>query len=714
MYQAAGRIAPAEKPADQLSHFRLLEEIGSGGMATVYRGEDLDSGREVAIKILHPHLSKNPESQKRFEREAQAVAALRHRNIIEVFAYEKSPTCFIVSEYIHGQNLGEFLKDRLPVFPEAACLVLYEIAEGLRQAHAAGVLHRDIKPENIIISKDGRLKLVDFGIAHVQGLETMTMTGALVGSPSYMAPEMLDGKRATFRTDIFSLGILFYYMLTGQLPFRGETTVQVLKRISEGVYDPVRKANPRVGSEIGSLVDRMLKLDPNDRIPTMSAVQSALGPILAASGISVGQGVEEEVRRYFVDPENYSRRISQRVISRLIEQGRRAGKSSDTQVLFNVCERVLAIDQGNVEALALLEDATRTGPSWSRIAIYGAIALLITLGGLWLARDRWMQGPELAAVPVIPVEAPKVAINQPLPPPVEKAPADAAVESPAPTDAVEAEAGTFDPDLGVVTMQPSDLPLVSNTASAQPARPGRVEPAAVETVSKVPVPKSVTQNGNQAAQNEESKPVFTPSVEKRREAKTVAKPSEAKPKVQTVPKPPVEPASEPVAAVLPGEAPIAPDPPVLRRPTGTVKVRALLEGKPIWANLFINGKDQGRFMNSRTFELEEGEQAISLVNPCCDPVKDLLNIVADREVEREYPLTLKPAIVQIEVDRPAVVVIDGEDMGVVQMKGQFKLPHGRHMIQVGAKGYTTQEIVSNFAAGQVTPLAFTLVPESAP
>src|ERR1700747_556450 len=182
--------------------YRLLEEVGQGGMAIVDRGADNTLKREVAIKILHHHRATEPESKARLEREAQAVAKLRHENILEIFDYSgiDSQSAYIVTEFIDGPTLKQWLSDHAITFPEVAALIAAEVGGALVHAHGLGIIHRDVKPENVMIRKDGLLKLMDFGIAQVVDLQRMTVTGQLLGSPAYMAPELIEGKPLDFRT----------------------------------------------------------------------------------------------------------------------------------------------------------------------------------------------------------------------------------------------------------------------------------------------------------------------------------------------------------------------------------------------------------------------------------------------------------------------------------------------------------------------------------
>src|SRR5690606_33624857 len=173
-----------------------LEKVGAGGMAVVYRGLDRTLKREVAVKVLHTHLADHPEARRRFEREAQEVAKLRHENILEIFDYSgpESDESYIVTEFIRGQTLKEYVTERQPGYPEIGAMIAAQVCRALAHAHGLGVLHRDVKPENIMIRDDGCIKLMDFGIAQMLDTQRLTVTGQLLGSPAYMSPEHVQGK----------------------------------------------------------------------------------------------------------------------------------------------------------------------------------------------------------------------------------------------------------------------------------------------------------------------------------------------------------------------------------------------------------------------------------------------------------------------------------------------------------------------------------------
>jgi serine/threonine protein kinase len=225
-----------------LGRYELLEQVGSGGMSVVYRGRDTALDREVAVKLLHPHLASAPESRARFSREARAVARLSHPGIVEIYDYagDAAVESYLVTEFVRGRTLRAWATEIGFGYPEVGMLVGRALADALVHAHSAGVIHRDIKPENVLIHEDEppAVKLADFGIARILASdERMTMTGALVGSPHHMAPEIVEGKDADARSDLFSLGTILYWLATGKLPFAAPNPTAILRRVLDADFE---------------------------------------------------------------------------------------------------------------------------------------------------------------------------------------------------------------------------------------------------------------------------------------------------------------------------------------------------------------------------------------------------------------------------------------------------------------------------------------------
>src|SRR5665213_511222 len=400
--------------------YTLIEEVGQGGMAIVYRAQDETLKRQVAIKVLHQHLAGEPESRARLEREAQAVAKLRHDNILEIFDYSglDSHTAYIVTEFIDGQTLKQFLNTRALGFPEVAALITSEICRALGHAHAAGVIHRDVKPENVMIRKDGLIKLMDFGIAQILDFQRMTVTGQLLGSPAYMAPEVIEGKPLDFRTDVFSVGILLYLLATGALPFAGKNPHEVLRRISEGRFADPRSVKAGIDQGLARTISRALARSPDDRYPDVAPLGDDLVVYLAEAGLT---DVRAELRAYVADPIAYEAALPARLGSALIDSAAArcaAGRRVKALELWN---RVLAFDPHNTVvnvALRRLEGRRRLKTA---VAVVGAAALFAGVGSALIHRMHGRPAVPPAAPPSLrPVVVARSA--SPVPPPAVAAP----------------------------------------------------------------------------------------------------------------------------------------------------------------------------------------------------------------------------------------------------------------------------------------------------
>ncbi len=247
--------------------YTILEEIASGSTATVYLAQDNVLRRKVALKKLHPHLHNHADMVKRFAKEAVAIAALSHENIIKVFEYgNQERNLFLAMEYIDGVNLDTLLKGEAVTLPNLASLSLFQqLLQGLASAHDRGIYHRDIKPSNVLLDKKGCVRIADFGIAFLSGETSITRTGSFLGTPGYSAPEQADGREATDRTDIFSMGILFYRCLAGRLPFEGDTPHSVLRAIMERTPAKPTSLNRKILPGLPELIESMLAKDPQAR-----------------------------------------------------------------------------------------------------------------------------------------------------------------------------------------------------------------------------------------------------------------------------------------------------------------------------------------------------------------------------------------------------------------------------------------------------------------
>jgi eukaryotic-like serine/threonine-protein kinase len=415
-----------------LGRYELLEQVGSGGMAVVYRGRDTALDREVAVKLLHPHLASAPESRARFSREARAVARLSHPSIVEIYDYagDAAVESFLVTEFVRGPTLREFAQKVGFGFPELGMLVGRALTDALVHAHSAGVIHRDLKPENVLIQDGGprpAVKLADFGIARILASdERMTMTGALVGSPHHMAPEIVEGRDADARSDLFSLGTLLYWLATGKLPFAASNPTAILRRVLEGDFDDPRLVEPRVPDPIADLVVRCLSVDPAARPASAAAVRDLLDRALAEVGL---ERPDEELVSFLRDPPSYRAAFPPRAVAALTERGDAALAAGGRARALAFYNRVLAIDPENAVVPAKLAKLGRQR-RLRRVARSGAMVVLLASlasAGAWIAlRLRDAPKPPAAAphVDARPAEDPGPAGGGPSSPgaPVARAP----------------------------------------------------------------------------------------------------------------------------------------------------------------------------------------------------------------------------------------------------------------------------------------------------
>ena len=220
--------------------YKIIESLGEGGMAIVYKAHDLINDRDVALKMLKQATAADKVNLNRFEREARAAASLNHQNIVKVVnvgTYNGLP--YMVNEFVNGQNLRQVLDVRGKFSFMEACDIMYQLCSAVLYAHNHGVIHRDIKPQNVFLTTDGTIKLGDFGIATFQNGSHVTRSEVIVGSVHYIAPEVADGNPASVRSDIYSMGITFFELITGRVPFDGDTTVAIaIKHIQEEMPSP--------------------------------------------------------------------------------------------------------------------------------------------------------------------------------------------------------------------------------------------------------------------------------------------------------------------------------------------------------------------------------------------------------------------------------------------------------------------------------------------
>jgi tetratricopeptide (TPR) repeat protein len=266
------------QPGSMLAHrYQIVKMLGEGGMGAVYRAHDIELDREVAIKVIRPELARNAQVLQRFKQELILARQVTHRNIIRIFDLGQSEGMrFITMEFIQGEDVSQILAGRtkLPA-PEAASIIA-QVARGLEVAHAEGVVHRDLKPQNIMLDAQGKASVMDFGIARSMDASNMTRTGALLGTPTYMSPEQAQGVKVDARSDLYTLGIIFYELLCGKPPFEADNPMATLvKRIQEKPT-PLIEVEPTVPKSLNYVVMKMLATKPEDRYQNAAEVLAAL------------------------------------------------------------------------------------------------------------------------------------------------------------------------------------------------------------------------------------------------------------------------------------------------------------------------------------------------------------------------------------------------------------------------------------------------------
>ncbi|HVV86345.1 MAG TPA: serine/threonine-protein kinase, partial [Kofleriaceae bacterium] len=302
--EAAGRSGRmrAIGPGDELGRYVIGDELGAGGMATVFRARDRELRRDVAVKVLFPHLAKKAEVTRRFQREARAAAGLEHPNILRVYdvggATGDLPP-YIVMELVPGGTLRELVPRTgeaqaasadgdhdAPALPaETVACVGALVCEALAAAHAAGIVHRDVKPGNVMFSTDGRLLLADFGVAHLDDDDSLlTRTGALLGTPSFMAPEQALGHGVDARSDLYAVGATLYQLATGSMPYSG-STAKIVTEASKGTAVPAARRRPAIGGELSRLIARLMEPEPARRPASAAEAARELRAFAAAGGI---------------------------------------------------------------------------------------------------------------------------------------------------------------------------------------------------------------------------------------------------------------------------------------------------------------------------------------------------------------------------------------------------------------------------------------------
>jgi serine/threonine protein kinase len=359
-----GRIMLEALRAATLGEYEILGEIGRGGMASVYLAHDIHLDRKVAIKVMSPALLDGEGASERFKREARTAGALSHPHIIPIHAVKESgDLLYFVMKYVDGRSLDSVIQTHSMLPIPMVVQILFEVASALAYAHRAGVVHRDVKPGNIMLDRDGWAVVTDFGIAKVVQEQGLTLTGTAVGTPAYMSPEQCMAKDVSGRSDQYSLGIVAFHMITGQLPFTAESLMEMFLAQTNQRPASIVALRPDCPPRLAEIVERMMAKSPDHRWPSLDDVVAALVPLHQADARdrtrgSMGALAREDDGRARAD--DFSRPVS----------------PSPVNAPKRISERA--------EAKVLLEESVRPRgrvPWW----ILPAILIPIIAGVLWVA-----------------------------------------------------------------------------------------------------------------------------------------------------------------------------------------------------------------------------------------------------------------------------------------------------------------------------------------
>ncbi|MDF2668145.1 MAG: serine/threonine protein kinase [Paenibacillus sp.] len=338
--------------------YEIIERIGGGGMALVYKGHDILLNRKVAVKVLRQQYVHDEEFIRRFRREAQAAASLSHPNVVSIYDVgQEDEIHYIVMEYVEGKTLNDLIIEKAPMQVEEAIRIASQICDALEHAHHNQIIHRDIKPHNILMGKNGRVKVTDFGIARAADSSQLTQTGSVVGSVHYFSPEHAKGTSTGAKSDIYSLGIVLYQMLTAKLPFSGESPISVaLKHLQENVEDP-RKVNPLIPQSVENMILKSMRKNQDERYQSAKEMLIDLETCLLPER-------RNEAKIIFAgdDDDDEKTRVIPAIKGDVYQRSGRSGRSSVSEDA----------------------DKPKRSKAWIKPTVWGVVILLLLLG-LWYA-----------------------------------------------------------------------------------------------------------------------------------------------------------------------------------------------------------------------------------------------------------------------------------------------------------------------------------------
>lgn len=335
----------------QIDGYDNFEQIAVGGMAAVYKARQVSIDKTVAIKILFPYLANDPSFIERFQREARAAAKIQHESIVNVSDFgESHGSYYIVMEYYHGVTIAELLKQRSRVPIDVAASILLEVCLGLEAAHAENIVHRDIKPANIIYTKQGGIKVADFGLAKkTDAMTVVTQAGKVLGTPAYMSPEQAAAKDVGPQSDIFSLGVVAYELFCNRRPFEGDSYSEVIEKIQTFSAPSLTHENPLIQPDFENMVRKMLEKGLDERYASISDVITDLEKAMEGHGFKRDH---RRLKRYVKDPESYEKAFTEKMVSKCLSKGTYYMQQGKTHIADAIQEfkRILYLDPMNERA----------------------------------------------------------------------------------------------------------------------------------------------------------------------------------------------------------------------------------------------------------------------------------------------------------------------------------------------------------------------------
>lgn len=367
----------ATEAQPQFRDYEVVSSIARGGMATVYLATDRKQNRRVALKVIHPHIAEDSEFLQRFLHEVRIHRELKHPNIVELFDFGDTPDeLFVAMEYIDGATLRYLLEQMTKLPCELALYVAGEVLRGLAFAHQKGIVHRDVKPANVLMTRSGEIKVADFGISRTAEMTRLTQTGDVIGTPAYMSPEQALAEPVDGRSDIFSVGILLYEMLTGRNPFGTDNPVTTIRRVIDAYPDDLFRLEPTIPMEVEELVGRMLAKDPSRRFPTAMDALQAVTLCIHPPG---GMNARDAFHRFLQGPSRYLEERRQAISRAHLQKGKSLleSKAAAPEVALWEIYQAHKADEGSSEASELYK--TVSSKAGARLTVLTENAKILDL-----------------------------------------------------------------------------------------------------------------------------------------------------------------------------------------------------------------------------------------------------------------------------------------------------------------------------------------------